>query len=497
MLAILLPHLQFPNTFEDTGCGKTTVVELLSVLLGNELKIVNCHATTETSDLIGGLRPIRGRNTIALQMLEKVRELMMRWPDQSAISLLDLPSYLNREGCSASESLDIGADNCFGDDNSIGSRLPEGAVTEMITIVRSLWSSGSPNRIQQSLESPRKKLKIAEGDKGNHTNKDCCAALSFLVNEIEELDRRYSSLFEWADGPVAGTMKAGHMLLLDELSLAEDAVLERLNSVLEPSRTLVLAEKGEDLDVESDHETRVIRAHNDFRIFATMNPGGDFGKRELSPALRSRFTEIWVPAIVERSDIELVLGCCFAGSDDGLLLRKCMIPAMLTYVDWFNSSICNGFASPYAGLSLSLRDILAWSQFVVTAREANQRLEMWDAYCHGAALMHLDGLGLGTGMSSEETLALRSRAREFLLEQTNAPNSITAFSHSIHKRSVAMSGSRFGVHPFWIGLGQHAICKTTFDFSAPRTSENIYRVLRAMQLPKAVLLEGKSDTCLF
>ena len=28
-----------------------------------------------------------------------------------------------------------------------------------------------------------------------------------------------------------------------------------------------------------------------------MNPGGDFGKRELSPALRNRFTEIWVEPI--------------------------------------------------------------------------------------------------------------------------------------------------------------------------------------------------------
>ena len=28
-----------------------------------------------------------------------------------------------------------------------------------------------------------------------------------------------------------------------------------------------------------------------------MNPGGDFGKRELSPALRNRFTEIWVDPI--------------------------------------------------------------------------------------------------------------------------------------------------------------------------------------------------------
>lgn len=33
------------------------------------------------------------------------------------------------------------------------------------------------------------------------------------------------------------------MLLLDEIALAEDAVLERLNSVLESGRTLLLAEK--------------------------------------------------------------------------------------------------------------------------------------------------------------------------------------------------------------------------------------------------------------
>jgi midasin (ATPase involved in ribosome maturation) len=33
-------------------------------------------------------------------------------------------------------------------------------------------------------------------------------------------------------------------------SLAEDAVLERLNTVLEPSRPLVLAEKGSDLSLD-------------------------------------------------------------------------------------------------------------------------------------------------------------------------------------------------------------------------------------------------------
>ena len=52
------------------------------------------------------------------------------------------------------------------------------------------------------------------------------------------------ALFEWQDGALVSAMKEGDLLLIDEISLADDAVLERLNSVLEPSRTLYLAEKG-------------------------------------------------------------------------------------------------------------------------------------------------------------------------------------------------------------------------------------------------------------
>ena len=63
---------------------------------------------------------------------------------------------------------------------------------------------------------------------------------------------------------------------MDEISLAEDSVLERINSVLEPERMLLLAEKS--VDSESVDE---IKAHPKFRIVATMNPGGDYGKKEV------------------------------------------------------------------------------------------------------------------------------------------------------------------------------------------------------------------------
>jgi midasin len=35
-----------------------------------------------------------------------------------------------------------------------------------------------------------------------------------------------------------------------------------------------------------------------------MNPGGDYGKKELSPALRNRFTEIWVPPVIDLDELQ-------------------------------------------------------------------------------------------------------------------------------------------------------------------------------------------------
>lgn len=37
----------------ETGAGKTTVCQLLSIIMGSQLHILNCHQYTETSDFLG------------------------------------------------------------------------------------------------------------------------------------------------------------------------------------------------------------------------------------------------------------------------------------------------------------------------------------------------------------------------------------------------------------------------------------------------------------
>ena len=60
---------------------------------------------------------------------------------------------------------------------------------------------------------------------------------------------------------------------------------------------------GQQLEGDGAEVTEQVTALPGFRFVGTMNPGGDYGKKELSPALRNRFTEIWVPGEAGRADL--------------------------------------------------------------------------------------------------------------------------------------------------------------------------------------------------
>ena len=302
----------------ETGCGKTMACQLYSILLERALHVVNCHASTETSDLLGGLRPLRGKDLIVGQIFEDVKELMgmsIAAKGFEFVRKLDPPENLN-----LSEDGEDMSDTDGNNASKISNVAP--LVDFARTLCNTIWDVDEKEETTSENNDKNDKIEnndndndnemlgdnddddadVADNDNNNNninnnnnnkrkriasfdvTKK---AAAASLIKNINKLFSRSSAMFEWLDGPLVTALRSGHLMLLDEMSLAEDAVLERLNSVLEPSRTLVLAEKGGSAEDEAIDE---IKANEDFRFFATMNPGGDFGKRELSPALRSRFT---------------------------------------------------------------------------------------------------------------------------------------------------------------------------------------------------------------
>ncbi|TMW64993.1 hypothetical protein Poli38472_009160 [Pythium oligandrum] len=429
----------------ETGCGKTTVCQLYSLLFNQPLHIINCHQHTETSDFLGCLRPVRGKEKIAQDLF------------------VALVEFLSTYGASE-ERMD--------------------------------WADLSLSDLLAAYERVSQVLKRQEVD--GTLEEEVLGAMT----NVAHLKRRYQSIFEWSDGPLVESMKKGDLILVDEVNLAEDAVLERLNSVLEPSRTLLLAEKGGD-------QVEEIVAHSKWRIMATMNPGGDFGKRELSPALRNRFTEIWVPAISDLDDIATIIRDRLVGSPSRLAggpstmqadLAKLCDP-MLSFVKQFNEA--NGGIAGCG--AVTLRDILSWINFICSVmkkQHEGSRVSAWTAFVQGAALSVLDGLGLGSDKALHTALKARDAAYQYLLElvpnddvsaKAEVEQSLHATKQAIDDKIAGLNSEDhqlFGISPFMISRGSDAKREPSFSLKAPTTMSNLYRVLRAMQVNRPIILEG-------
>jgi MoxR-like ATPase/enamine deaminase RidA (YjgF/YER057c/UK114 family) len=91
--------------------------------------------------------------------------------------------------------------------------------------------------------------------------------------------------FAWISGILTEAARNGWWILLDEINLAEPDVIERINSILDDDRFLML----------SEHENEEIKVHPNFRLIAAMNPATYAGRKVLSFAMENKFSPIWVP----------------------------------------------------------------------------------------------------------------------------------------------------------------------------------------------------------
>lgn len=381
----------------ETGCGKTTVCQVLSQFNNKKLITVNAHQNTETGDLLGAQRPVRNKLELQRALYEKITGVL----------------------------------------ESIGIATKDTNPSELLT----LFDSADLSTVSDDL-----KAEIAH-DRAN-----------------------MNVLFEWTDGPLVQALRCGDYFLLDEISLADDSVLERLNSVLEPERSLLLAEKGSD--------DSFITAADGFQFLSTMNPGGDYGKKELSPALRNRFTEIWVPSMEDIADVQ-----CIVENKLSMDL-KYLAPIIVKFAESFGTRLGGNLTSGV----LSLRDILAWVEFVNNSYIHTKSIN--GSMLHGAAMVFIDALGTNnTAHLAESEEKLNSQKLECVQELSQLLNEdLTKFYKG--KIEVSLTDSSLKAGLFEIPRDIEQASEELFSFEAPTTATNAMRVIRAMQLKKPILLEG-------
>ena len=85
----------------------------------------------------------------------------------------------------------------------------------------------------------------------------------------------------WIDGPLSIAVKNGYILYLDEVAEARPDVIVTIHSLTDHRRELFIDKLGE-----------TIKAHPDFLLVASFNPGYQKGFKELKPSTRQRFVAL-------------------------------------------------------------------------------------------------------------------------------------------------------------------------------------------------------------
>ncbi|KAK9429716.1 hypothetical protein V1505DRAFT_393955 [Lipomyces doorenjongii] len=382
----------------ETGCGKTTVCQLLAKCFGKALHIVNAHQNTEASDIIGAQRPLRNRSEIQSLLATELKK------------------------CLALDNIsDIDVD-----------------LDELIEVF------------------DKSKVYID----------------SDTLRRIEDLRSRLKILFEWCDGSLVQALRQGDFFLLDEVALTDDSVLERLNSVLEPERSILLAEKGS--------QDSNVSAADGFQFLATMNPSGDYGKKELSPALRNRFTEIWVPAITDIDDVYQIVNSKL-GENDKLFFSR----PIVMFARWFGETYGGSVGGAGSGI-VSIREILSWIAFI----NATDTLSPTVRLVHGASMVFIDTLGTNTSAYLAESPKLLARERLRCVEYLSSLSGKDLRGIYATTVTVTITNNSVQAGVFRVIRESTDITQVPFSFSAPTTAFNAMRIIRGMQLRKPILLEG-------
>ncbi|KAI6207833.1 Midasin [Aphelenchoides besseyi] len=290
-----------------------------------------------------------------------------------------------------------------------------------------------------------------------------------------------SGMFTWEDGVVVRAMKEGSFLLLDEISLAQDSVLERLNPLLESDRTLLLTDCGA--------QTEMIRALSGFQCIATMNPGGDHGKKELSKALRNRFTEIWCEFDFNEDDVAAIICRRSQSHGDGRIedhVAKTTSRFFASYFGFFYQKFGHLFKTAF-----SVRDAIVVAEMFGTF-VLSSGLSVFDAAYHTVSSVILDALPVlpTRGLKVDYQAIVEECQKQFvvLFRELLPDMSIGSFATSC---TVSWTSDGVAVGNFNIPIGRRSKqWPQHFCFDAPSSQLNAMRVARGLASEKPIMLEG-------
>ncbi|CAJ0966006.1 unnamed protein product [Ranitomeya imitator] len=174
---------------------------------------------------------------------------------------------------------------------------------------------GVSTEVLNKLDALLVQIQKLNGKLNSFSKAEFTAILESLRNFKDQLlhsvEGQTGGTFEWVDGILVQSLRAGDWLLMDNVNFCSSSVLDRLNALLEPGGVLAVSERG-----VIDGTIPTIVPHPNFRLFMTLDPAHG----EISRAMRNRGVELYIhedgDSALDSYDIKTLLNSLGVIGDD-------------------------------------------------------------------------------------------------------------------------------------------------------------------------------------
>ena len=425
----------------ETGTGKTTTIQKLAKELGQNLIVLNMSQQSDSSDLLGGFKPVD------LHMLIS--------PVVNDFYTLFTQSFSQKSNQGFLEKIKTSYEK-----------------KNYMKLVQGLQNAVNMAKTVSSADFPKKKKRKLDPSIVSDWQRFEIAVQNIAV-QINKVNANF--LFSFVEGTLVKAIKNGDWILLDEINLATSETLECLGSLLQSSSgSIMLLERG---------DTTPVKRHPNFRLFACMNPANDAGKRDLPPGLRSRFTEVWV----DSPDSTL---------HDLILIIKCYIFKFLP-AGAEGDNICHEIAQFYISCKdLSTNGLIfdgANQRFHVSVRTLTRALVF--AYQIAPVYNLRRALYEGFFMMFMTSLGPKSYMKVFELLRTNILKTVKnapLFTKQVPRNPFAPDTSSL-IDCFFIENGPEQIVLDDFFIQTDSVKMNLANLARGIVSKQPILIQGPTS----
>jgi midasin len=206
----------------ETGTGKTTIVQNISHVLGKKLNVFNMSQNTDSTDLMGGFKPIDIKlllKPLYVDFLNLFNTLLSEGQNKEFLKVL-YETYNQNKNVEFFQCIDHGI-------------------------------SSIQNKIKKLKKKNSKDFDLKEISK---KFKEIQIEIAETKEKVKKADKSF--IFKFIEGKLVQSIKNGEWILLDEINLAPEDVLNKVESIID--KTVLLTERADDDNIP---------IHPDFRMF--------------------------------------------------------------------------------------------------------------------------------------------------------------------------------------------------------------------------------------